>query len=287
MLNRRTDYPAGVPCWIDSAQPDPQAATRFYGELFGWEFEDRVPAGAPARYFIAALDGAVVGAIGSARDDSPPTPAWSTYIAVDSADEAADRVRSAGGVVVTEPFDVFDAGRTAVFADPQGAVFSVWQPGQRRGAEVVNAPGSWNWSNLNTRDPEGARDFYAAVFGWEPSDISFGASTATMWRRPGYADTLEQLDPGVRERHAESGAPEGFSDAIGWMLEMNGDESDDVAPHWGVTFAVDGTDEAAARAAQLGGTVVVAPFDSGPTRVAVVRDPQGATFSISTYAPRS
>ncbi len=285
MLNR-TDYPAGVPCWIDSAQPDPQAATRFYGELFGWEFEDRVPADAPAQYFIAVLDGGVVGAIGSEREDSPPTPAWSTYVAVDSADETADRVRRAGGDVITEPFDVFDAGRTAVFSDPQGAVFSVWQPGQRKGAEVVNAPGSWNWSNLNTRDPEGARDFYAAVFGWEPSDVSFGESTATMWRRPGYADALERLDPGIRERHAEGGAPEGFSDAIGWMLEMTGDQlADDVAPHWAVTFAVDGTDEAAARAAQLGGTVVVAPFDTGPTRVAVVRDPQGATFSISTYAP--
>jgi predicted enzyme related to lactoylglutathione lyase len=133
--------------------------------------------------------------------------------------------------------------------------------------------------------PRGAREFYAAVFGWEPSDVSFGGSTATMWRRPGYADALEQVDPGIRERHAEAGAPEGFSDAIGWMMDMRDQFPDDVPAHWAVTFAVDGTDAAAARAAQLGGTVVVAPFDAGPTRLAVVRDPQGATFSISTYAP--
>jgi predicted enzyme related to lactoylglutathione lyase len=247
-----------------------------------------VPAGVPGHYLIASLDGGVVGAIGSERDGAPPAPVWSTYIAVDSADETADRVKRAGGSVLAEPFDVLDAGRTALFADPQGAVFSVWQPGYRKGAEVVNAPGSWNWSNLNTRDPEGAREFYAAVFGWEPSDVGFGESTATMWRRPGYADALEEIDPGIRERHAEGGAPEGFSDAIGWMLELTGDEfADDIPAHWAVTFAVDGTDAVAARAAELGGTVVVAPFDAGPTRVAIVRDPQGATFSISTYAPRS
>lgn len=288
-MRDRSDYPAGVPCWIDSTQPDPQAATRFYGGLFGWEFEDRMPAGVPGHYFIASLDRSVVGAIRSEPDGEPDgePPVWSTYVAVDSADETAGHVRRAGGRVLAEPFDVYDAGRMAVLADPQGAVFSVWQPGRRKGAEVVNAPGSWNWSNLNTRDPEGAREFYAAVFGWEPSDVSFGESTATMWRRPGYADALEQIDPGIRERHAEGGAPEGFSDAIGWMMDMRGQVPDDVPAHWAVTFAVDGTDAAAARAAELGGTVVVAPFDAGPTRVTVVSDPQGATFSISTYTPRT
>jgi predicted enzyme related to lactoylglutathione lyase len=282
----RSDYPAGVPCWIDSAQPDPQAAARFYGGLFGWEFEDRVPADVPGQYFIASLDGGVVGAIGSERDGAPPAPVWSTYIAVDSADETADRVQRAGGSVLAQPFDVLDAGRMAVFADPQGAVFSVWQPGRRKGAQVVNVPGSWNWSNLNTRDPEGAKDFYAAVFGWEASTVSFGEHHATMWRRPGYADALEEIDPGIRERHAGGGAPEGFSDAVGWMLEMNGDQfPDDVPAHWAVTFAVDGTDAVADRAAELGGTVLTAPVDAGPTRLAVLRDPQGAVFSVSTYAP--
>jgi predicted enzyme related to lactoylglutathione lyase len=282
----RSDYPAGVPCWIDSAQPDPQAAARFYGDLFGWEFEDRAPADVPERYFIASLAGGVVGAIGSARDDAPPTPVWSTYVAVDSADETADRVKRAGGSVLTAPSDVLDAGRTAVCSDPQGAVFSVWQPGRRKGAQVVNVPGSWNWSNLNTRDPEGAKDFYAAVFDWEPATVSFGEHNATMWRRPGYADALEAIDPGIRERHAEGGAPEGFSDAVGWMLEMNGDQfPGDIAAHWAVTFAVDGTDAVAGRAVELGGTVLTGPVDAGPTRLAVLRDPQGAVFSVSTYAP--
>lgn len=283
---QRDGYPAGVPCFIDTAQPDPEAATRFYGGLFGWEFEDRMPAELPGHYFGAQLAGLEVAGVAS-REPGPPRPAtWMTYIAVDSVDETAGAVWAAGGTVLVEPLSFFSAGRMAVCADPQGAVFCLWQADEHSGAQLVNAPGSWNWSDLNTRDPEGAKAFYGRVFGWEPSAVRFGAFEATMWRRPGYCDALEQLEPGIRNRHADAGAPEGFSDAIGWLMEMSEDVfDDDVPPHWAVTFAVDGTDAIAERAAELGGTVVTAPFDAGPTRVAVLRDPQGATFSVSTYAP--
>jgi hypothetical protein len=117
--------------------------------------------------------------------------------------------------------------------------------------------------------------------------VQFGGSEAAMWRRPGYGETLAAIDPEIRERHTAPGVPAGFSDAIGWLVTTSDDPSSDggAAPQWAVTFAVDGTDAVAERAAELGGTVVVAPFDSGPTRLAVLRDPQGATFSISTYAP--
>ena len=285
--DRRDGYPAGVPCWIDTAQPDPPAAARFYGDLFGWEFEDRVPAGAPGHYFVAQLDGRAVAGIGSQLNGATGTPAaWSTYVAVDDADDVATRVWQAGGSVLTEPADVVDAGRSGVFCDRSGAVFSVWQAARHKGAEIVNAPGTWNWSDLNTRDPEDALAFYGAVFGWESSAVQFGEFTATMWRRPGYGDTLEQFDPDIRKRHADGGAPEGFTDAIGWLMEMTSEQfPDDVPPHWAVTFAVAGTDAVADKAAALGGTVLAPPFDAGPTRVAVLRDPQGATFSVSTYAP--
>jgi uncharacterized protein len=281
----RDGYPAGVPCFIDTAQPDPVAATEFYGGLFGWEFEDRMPAHVPGHYLGAKLDGREVAAIASQAEGDPPVPSWMTYIAVESADATAAAVRAAGGSVLTEPLSFFSAGRMAVCADPHGAVFSLWQADQHKGAQVVNAPGSWNWSDLNTRDVEGAKAFYGAGFGWEPATVQFGEFEATMWRRPGYGEALERHDPGIRQRHADAGAPEGFTDAIGWLMQMRGDVLADTAPHWAVTFAVDGTDAAADRAAELGGAIVVAPFDAGPTRVAVLRDPQGATFSISTYAP--
>jgi predicted enzyme related to lactoylglutathione lyase len=280
---QRDGYPAGVPCFVDTAQPDPPAATDFYGGLFGWEFEDRMPPAAPGHFFAAKLGGREVAAIAS-QDGSPQAPAWSTYIAVDSADATAAAVWAAGGSVLTEPMDIFDAGRMAICADPQGAEFGIWQAGRHRGAQVVNAPGSWNWSNLHTRDVDGAQAFYGAVFGWQPTPVRFGPFEATMWRLPGYGESLERLDPGVRERHAGAGAPAGFSDAIGWLLEITPDAGD--APsQWAVTFAVDGTDAVAERACTLGGTIVTPAHDSGPTRVAELRDPQGATFSVSTYTP--
>ena len=126
-------YIPGVPCWIDSLQPDPAAAADFYGALFGWELEDVMPPEAPGRYYMARLPGGDVGAIGSAPEGMS-TAVWNTYIWVESADETAAKVREAGGTVLEEPFDVFDAGRMAICADPEGAPFSVWQAGRNRGA---------------------------------------------------------------------------------------------------------------------------------------------------------
>jgi predicted enzyme related to lactoylglutathione lyase len=279
----RDDYPAGVPCWIDSTQPDPDAAVEFYAGLFGWDLRDQMPAEAPGHYYVARLRGRDVAAIGSAAGD---TAVWNTYIRVDDADETADGVRVAGGSVRTEPFDVLDAGRMAVCADPGGAEFSLWQPGTRRGAQIVNEPGTWNWSDLNTRDVEAAKRFYASVFGWEAGDVDLGFGPATMVRVPGYAEFLERYDPGLRGRHAEAGVPEGFSDSICWMMPMSPDQfPEDALPHWHVTFSVDDTDATTERAVELGGAVVTPVFDAGPVRMAVVRDPQGAVFTISRYHP--
>ena len=279
MLPKRDRYPAGVPCWVDTSQPDAEAAASFYAGLFGWTVTDRMPPDADGHYFEAALDGGRVAGIGSASGGGPVT--WMTYIAVDDADEAAERVRANGGSVITEPFDVYEAGRMAILADPQGAVFSVWQAGQHTGAEVVNAPESWNWSDLNTLDMEGAKRFYGAVFGWEFTDVDFGAGASVMVRRPGYSDYLESIDPGVRERHAEGGAPPGFTDAIAWFQPLRG-----AGPaHWNVVFRVADADASAARVKELGGTVLSEPVDVPWSRVTTIRDSQGAVLTLSEFKP--
>ena len=54
---------------------------------------------------------------------------------------------------------------------------------------------------------------------------------------------------------------------------------------WDIDFWVDDTDATAARAAELGGTVLAGPFDMPIGRRAVLADPQGATFSISRVVP--
>jgi predicted enzyme related to lactoylglutathione lyase len=112
-LPERDGYPPGVPCWVDTGQPDPEAAVGFYGDLFGWEFEDRMPADSSGRYFVAQLRGCDVAAVGSQPDLAPPTPVWNTYIWVESADDAAAKVKDAGGSADAPPV------RIAVLSDPR------------------------------------------------------------------------------------------------------------------------------------------------------------------------
>ena len=195
-------------------------------------------------------------------------------------------MKAAGGNALMEPFDVLDAGRMAVLTDPEGAVFCVWQAKEHKGAQLVNEPGTWNFSELNTRDPEGAKAFYGTVFGWEAETLDYGEGQTTMWRLPGYGDFLERRDPDLRRRMAADGAPEGFEDAVAWLIPMTSDQyPDDVPPHWNVTFAVDDADAVADRAAKLGGQVRVPPFDAPFVRMTVVSDPQGAAFTASKYVP--
>ena len=219
----RDGYLPGVPCWVDTSQPDPEAAVAFYGGLFGWDFEDAMPPGSDGNYFIARLRGGEVAAVGSQPEGGPPTAVWNTYVWVQSADEAAAKVQGAGGRVVTAPFDVMDAGRMAVFTDPEGAAFCVWQAKEHRGARIVNEPGSVNFNGLNTRDVEGAKSFYGSVFGWETLGLGGGAE---MWRLAGYGDFLAQSDPELRERMAGSGAPAGFEDVVATLNPIADDQPD-------------------------------------------------------------
>src|SRR3954451_2568493 len=237
-------YIPGVPCWIDTAQPDPDAAAAFYGGLFGWEFEDVMPPGSPAKYLVARLRGGDVGGIAS-QALGRESVAWTTYVWVADAAETAGKVSAAGGTVLMEPADLGDAGRMAVFADPAGAVFRVWQPGTHRGATVVNEHGSLNFNTLHTADIATARAFYGAVFGWDLIDTA-----GTMWALPAYGDFLEARNPGMRAGMAEMGAPERFEEVVAALDSSGGDAE---PAHWSVTFGVDDADAIAARAVELGG----------------------------------
>lgn len=274
-------YPSGVPCWIDIEPADADAAQHFYGGLFGWTFANVVPPGAPNVYLIAELDGRVVGGIASPEPVS--TGSWNTYIAVDDTDAVTSAAQTAGATVTSVPQDAGPptdrAGRWSEITDPTGARVRLWQAGRRLGSQVVNEPGSWNFSDLHTADPSGARAFYEPLFGWEADEIGDGAA---MWRRPGYGDHLAAtVDPEIRERQAAVSAPPGFADAIAWLAPL----ADGEEPHWHVTFAVTDRDDAVAEAEKLGASVVSGPEDNEWTKSAVVRDPQGALFTLSQFAP--
>jgi len=270
-MSERDGYQPGVPCWIACVHPDPEKAVTFYTELFGWEAKNLMPPGADGAYFLCKLRGCDVAAVVSQHGAlSPPAPGWTTYIWVESADNTVAKVAEAGGSVVAAPFDSPGGGRTAVLSDASGAVFCVWQPGERKGAQVVNEPGAWSMSALNTRDPQGAEAFYGAVFGWDTDTFDLGKSQVTLWRLPGYVGG-EPEQPVPR-------------DQVATMAPMTGDRiSDDVSAHWSVDFWVHDVDATADNAAQLGGKVIAPPYDIpvAGLRQAVLADPQGAMFSVS------
>jgi predicted enzyme related to lactoylglutathione lyase len=280
-MPERDGYIPGVPCWIDTSQPDPEAAAVFYGGLFGWEFEDAMPPDSPGKYFIGRLRGGDVAAVGSVPEGAPPMAVWNTYVWVESADETASKAKDAGGSVVMEPFDIMDAGRMAVLMDPDGAAFCVWQAKEHKGARIVNEAGSLNFNGLNTRNVEGAKSFYGSVFGWQTLTLEGGAQ---MWAMPGYGDHLEQGNPDLRKQMAEVGAPTGFEDVVASINPIPDDQPDAPA-HWSVTFAVDDADATAAKATELGGNVIVPPFDAPWVRMTIIGDPQGATFIASKFMP--
>lgn len=277
MTETRT-YPHGVPSWVDSSQPDPEAARDFYGRLFGWTFSTVSPAGAPF-YAIAGLGGR--DAAGLEAADAQPA-AWNTYVAVDDADATTAQAVAAGGELLLGPLEPGPAGRLAICRDPAGAVFRLWQAGRRPGAQVVNEPGAWNFSDLHT-DRRETLEFYRGLFGWSVQELGF----ATLLRLPGYGDHLEAtVDPGIRARQRDVGggaaAPAGFEDAVAWV----GPLEPGTGPHWHVTFSVGDRDAAAAEAERLGAEVLTRE-DTPWTRTALVRDPQGAVFTASQFTPPS
>jgi predicted enzyme related to lactoylglutathione lyase len=275
-------YPHGVPCWIDLEPPDVDAAIAFYGALFGWTFTESLPPGAPGRYVVASRDGTDATAIAGiatpdAEFDDPV--AWTTYLAVDDIEDAAARVGELGGTVVSEPEAVGPPGRAvgwmARILDRQGAPSRLWQAGTRLGAQRVNEPGTWNFSDLVTADAAEALAFYGPLLGWQ-LDPELAAGMA---RVPGYGEHLARTsDPGIYERQAGF-APPGFADAVAGVVPGDG------PAHWSVAFAI-ADREATVEAARAAGGTTVSSFENVWARAAVIRDPQGAEFQVSQFAPQ-
>jgi len=294
-MSERDAYPVGVPCWVETLQPDPHVAIGFYRELFGWEFAGpgAMPGNPPGEYFVARLRGRDVAGVGSqpagvgagaahggapaddadgdghggapadAAHGGAPTPAWTTHVSVASAEDAAERAVSAGGRLLTGPFDAPPAGTAAVLADPAGAVFCVWEAGSRQGAALVNEPSAWAMSALHTTDPEAAKAFYGELFGWRTEPLEMGGGSFSLWRLPGYVGG-ERQQPVPR-------------DVVAVMMP-----ADESGSFWSVDFWIDDADAAAAKAAALGGSVIIAPHDIAGFRNAAIADPSGAAFSVST-----
>jgi uncharacterized protein len=263
-MSERDAYPPGVPCWVDTLGPDPAQLIDFYGAIFGWDFAGpgAMPGTPPGEYHVARLRGRDVAGVGSLPAGG--SPGWNTYVRVESADRGAAEAKAAGGGVLGEPFEAPPAGRTAVLADPAGAAFCVWEPGERHGAQLVNEPGAWSMSSLNVRDTEGEAAFYERLFGWQAEPFEFGELTGFLFRLPGFVGGQpEQPVP---------------RDVVAVMIPIT---DDDTEPGWSVDFWIDDIDAAAEKAERLGGGVIEAPYDEAAFRTAVLADPSGAIFSVS------
>lgn len=255
-------HPSGLFSWCDVALPDVAAGKTFYEQLFGWDGTDEHDPDGNLIYVTFRKDGDLVAGLGPlppAMAEGGMPPMWSSYVSVDSVDAAVSRAVALGASVMLPPMDVMTSGRMAVIGDPQGAALSLWQAGDHLGADRFDDTGFMTWNELMTRDLEGAKAFYASLFGWTyQSSDSAGFEYVTV-------------ELGDR--------------ATGGMLAM-GDEAPDWLPsHWMVYFRVADCDTACARLVDLGGAVSVPAFDSPAGRIAVVNDPQGGTFSVIGPAP--
>jgi len=246
MPTRNTPWPAGTPCWVDYGAADIGAARDFYGRLLGWEFEGGDPE--YGGYLNAHRNGQPAAGMGPLMnpDDSP---SWTTYFATDDAQETAARIREAGGTVVVEPMEVGPMGTMTIALDPQGNPFGLWQSGTHTGFRIYNEPGSLVWNEAAVDDPEAARRFYSAVFGFGFDEVP-GAGGYTTFATGG--NPLGGLGG------HQPGSPKG----------------------WTVCFSVASTDEAVATVESAGGKVTMAPTDTEFGRFAVVEDPWGAAFSV-------
>lgn len=252
-----SSYAHGTPCWVDVTSTDFDATIEFYKAFFGWEAEreSRPEAGGYTRF---SLNGKFVAAGAPAQKEGTPAH-WTTFIASDDVDETAARVRDAGGTVLMDPRDVFDAGRMAVAEDPTGASFGVWQAGTMHGAQLANEPGTFQWNECETRDVAAAADFYTAVFGYR----------------------VDQMDMGQEEPYRLFMLGE---NRVAGLFKLT-EEMEGVPPNWMTVFAVADCDAAVAKAGQLGGQALMPATDIPVGRFAVLQDPTGAVFQVVAAPP--
>ena|ERR1051326_3049632 len=256
-------HPVGSFCWIELGTADQNAAKSFYGSLFGWEAND-TPMGPDSAYTIFRIGGrdAAAGYTLMAEQRSAGVPPhWLLYIVVGSANQAASKAASLGGQVLKAPFDVMEAGRMAVVADPAGAVFAVWEPKANSGIGIAGVDGSLCWADLSVSNRDVVESFYCDLFGWTIGKED-EAPEHDYWHIKNGEEFIGGIQPSA---HRNPNAP----------------------PHWLAYFLVSDCDGSAAKAKELGANLYLPPTTIEKTgRMAVVADPQGAVFAIFQPLPR-
>lgn len=238
--------------WSDLAASNPEAAKKFYCDMFGWTYKDaQMPMGV---YTVFQSEGEDVAGLYPAPVGMQPY--WGVYFSAPDLDAAGAKLGSLGGEIVTGPMDLGHPGRMMVAKDPQGAHFSLWQAKGIIGATHGGPLGRVVWPELATPDSDGAVAFYGGLLGWK-------TRPETGYDSAQYVEWLN---------HGES---------IGGMMPMRGDMWKGIPPHWMMYITVADCDERTAHAAFLGAKICVPPKDIPNTgRFSMIADAQGARFCI-------
>ncbi|MDN3295063.1 VOC family protein [Streptomyces ficellus] len=251
-------FTEGTPCWVDVLLPDLEAGKRFYGELFGWTF-DEDSGEAYGHYTNAYSDGKRVAGLAPKRDGRMPT-VWGVYFATPDIEAATRTIREAGGQVIMNPTPVGTFGTMAQAVDPGGAVFGLWEAGEHTGFEKQGEPGSFCWTEVYTRDKDAVDAFYETIFGFQVRDLDDASIDFRVWSPAGTQPTDET--------------------AIGGRSVITDAFPAEMPAHFLTYFAVDDCDDTAALATRIGGRVTEPPFDTPYGRIAVIADNQGAVFAV-------
>jgi predicted enzyme related to lactoylglutathione lyase len=232
---------------------DQSAALAYYRGQFGWAGEPNTEFGG---YAVVSLGERAVAGISPVMPDTPPRPVtWNMYFAVDDIAATTALIGKHGGTVLVGPDEVPGTGKLVFAADPSGATFGLWQAGPFPGFQVEAEPGAPAWFELETDQGKACAEFYAAVLGID------GAETAEM---PG-AYWLLTVDG---------------TQAAGIWQDPDTAEAAPRSPHWNPYFLVADTDAAVSSAVGAGAGLVSEAKDSPYGRLAKLRDPQGAEYSV-------
>jgi predicted enzyme related to lactoylglutathione lyase len=246
--------------WHELSTTDPDAASRFYGSVAGWE---TIRWDQDADYRLLATAGVpMAGLINLAPENRPRGAGWLSYIGVTDVDAAVRLATGMGAAVRAAAHDVPTVGRMAELTDPQGAAFAVYTPTGDQVPADAHAPGDFSWHELATSNWQAAWDFYAKLFGWEhESSFDMGpAGTYWMFRRPG------------------------GKQALGGMYTRQPDQSG--RPSWLPYILVPSADRASEAAVRGGGTIIQDPMEvPGGSRTAIGSDPQGGVFAVHSLKP--
>ncbi len=246
----------GRPLWYELMTTDTKAAEAFYGTVVGWSTAPFQGAGQPYTMFNRASDTPVAGVMMRPPDVQAP-PFWAMYVGVPRIEDAAAQIQRLGGRAHTPIIDIPGVGRLQMMADPQGAVFYVYEPASEDQAPEADAEvGDASWRELMTTDAPAAMIFYGELFGWRPG---------------------ETMDMGPAGLYHLFTRPHGM---IGGMMnrppEMAG-----VPPNWQIYFRVPDVHAAAERIAAGGGQVLNGPMQiPDGDWVLSAMDPQGAAFGL-------